>query len=55
MQSARSHGKAAARFQPHCGVPGRIKDWYLNLPGVHRVEHPVPKMDSVQLLAPHCH
>src|SRR3954464_12268179 len=45
-----SHGKAAAWFQPHCGIPGQLEIWrYLNRGGVLTVEHPVPKMDSGQL------
>jgi hypothetical protein len=45
-----SHGKAAAWFQPHCGIPGQLEiGWYLNRAGVLTVEHPVPKMDSGQL------
>lgn len=45
-----SHGKTAAWFQPHCGVPGQLEiGWYLNRAGVLTVEPPVPKMDSGQL------
>ena len=45
------HGKAAVRFQPHCGRSRQLEIWrYSNLAGVQIVEHPVPKMDSVQLL-----
>jgi hypothetical protein len=42
-------GKAAAWFQPHCGIPGKLENggWYLNRAGVLTVEHPVPKMESV--------
>jgi hypothetical protein len=46
----RIQGKAAAWFQPHCGIPGQLEiGWYLNRAGVLTVEHPVPKMKSVQL------
>lgn len=34
---------------PHCGYPGKSRNWYSNLSGVLTVEHPVPKMDSVRL------
>lgn len=34
---------------PHCGYPGKFRNWYSNLSGVLTVEHPVPKMDSVRL------
>jgi hypothetical protein len=51
-----TQGKAAAWFQPHCGHPGQLQiAWYSNLAGVPTVEHPVPKMDSVQLPVAPCH
>jgi hypothetical protein len=35
---------------PHCGHPGQLQiDEYLNRAGVLKVEHPVAKMESVQL------
>jgi len=34
---------------PHCGHPGQSKNRYSNHAGVLSIEHPVPKMDSVQL------
>jgi len=34
---------------PYCGHPGQTKNRYSNLSGVLTVEHPFPKMDSVQL------
>lgn len=37
---------------PHCGYPGKFRNWCSNLSGVLTVEHPVAKMDSVRL--PNC-